>query len=130
MASPNIESVREAMAKAKLPITPAKSVAMTYWGDGMGDGRVVLEGKSAPITWEEALMGAGYKMKIGADVDIAAAQAMMNIKCLFHQQLEGTFSLKGLEAQLDATFGEPIEGAAYRTAESNSSCTLSFDVPD
>jgi hypothetical protein len=130
MAGPDIESVREAMAKAKLPTTPAKSVAMTYWGDGMGDGRVVSEGKSAPIAWEEALMGAGYKMKFGADVDLAAAQTMMNIQCLFPQQLEGTFSLKGLDAQLDTTFGEPIEGAAYRTAESNSSCTLSFDVPD
>ena len=130
MAGPNIESVREAMAKAKIPTTPAKSVAMTYWGDGMGDGKIVSEGKPVPITWEEALRGAGYKMKFGADVDIAAAQAMMNIQCLFPQQLEGTLSLKGLDAQLDATFGEPIEGAAYRTAESNSSCTFSFDVPD
>jgi hypothetical protein len=49
--------------------------------------------QAAPIAWEETLMGAGYKMKFGADIDIAAAQAMMNIQCLFPQQLEGTFSI-------------------------------------
>lgn len=130
MAGSNIGSVREAMTKAKIPTTPSKSVTMTYWGGGMGDGKIVPEGKPAPITWEEALRGAGNKMKFGADVDVAAAQAMMNIQCLFPQQLEGTLSLKGVDAQLDATFGEPMEGAAYRTAENNSSFTFSFDVPD
>jgi len=130
MAGLNIESVHDAMTKAKIPTTPAKSVAMTNWGSGMGDGKIVSEGKPVPITWEEALRGAGYKMKFGADVDVATAQAMMNIQCLFPQQLEGTISLKGVDAQLDAAFGEPMEGAAYRTAENNSSCTFSFDAPD